>query len=161
MALDPGEPAGFVALGHAYEAASRAEEALLTLRHAIDIAPGSGAVYLDVGRLARRLGRAEESREMLALHRRYRQAQRDLESLRATIAARPNDPAVRLTLAEYYLAARDNARAAGEFERALALGAQTLPAETRHSARRKLALAYERLARREDASAQRALVKAP
>ena len=108
-----------------------------------------------------RLGRAEEAREMLALHRRYRQAQRDLENLRSTIAARPNDPRVRLTLADYYLAARDFGRAAGEYERALSLGARTLPPATRRAARERLARAYERLARREDASEQRALVSAP
>jgi tetratricopeptide (TPR) repeat protein len=161
VALDPAESAGFVALGHAYESAGRAEEALLTLRHAIDVAPGAGAVYLDVGRLARRLGRKGEAREMLALHRRYRQAQRELESLRSTIAARPSDPMVRLTLAEYYLAARDFGRAAGEYERALSLGGRALPAATRRAAREQLARAYERLARREDAAEQLALVRAP
>jgi tetratricopeptide (TPR) repeat protein len=159
--LDGSEAASFVALGHAYDAAGRRAEALLTLRHAIDLAPGAGAVYLDVGRLARRLGHAEESREMLVLHRRYREVQRQLETLRSTIAARPADPAVRRALAEYYFAARDYGRAATEYERALSLGARTLPPAERRVLRERLAEAYERLARREDAAAQLALVRAP
>jgi tetratricopeptide (TPR) repeat protein len=158
VALEPGDADAFVSLGHAYEAAGRAEEALLALRHAVDLAPGSGAVYLDVGRLARRLGRREESEEMLALYRRFREAQRQLEGLRSTIAARPGDPAVRLTLADYYFCARDFARAASEYERALSLDAGALPPVARRAARARLALAYERLARREDATSQLALL---
>jgi tetratricopeptide (TPR) repeat protein len=156
VALAPEEPAGLVALGHAYEAAGRDAEALLTYRHAIDLAPGAGAPYLDLGRLARRRGRAEEGREMLAMYRLYQGAQREIEGLKAALSARPRDPRVRRDLAEYYFTARDYTRAAAEYERVLALG-RALPATEQRGARRRLAEAYTRLARREEAAVQRSL----
>jgi tetratricopeptide (TPR) repeat protein len=157
VALEPEESAAFLSLGRAYEAAGRDAEALLALRHAIDLAPGAGPPYLHLGRLARRMGRGEESREMLAMYRLYHVAQRETESLKAKVAARPRDPLVRLEIAEYYARARDYSRAATEYERCLAMGATLLPVEQRRTIRTRLAYAYERLARREDAATQRAL----
>jgi tetratricopeptide (TPR) repeat protein len=107
------------------------------------------------------LGRQEEGREMLAMYRLYRQAERQLEGLKAALAARPRDPAVRLALADYYFAARDFSRAATEYERALAFDRMALARVVRRSTRARLALAYERLSRREDAAAQLALAGAP
>jgi tetratricopeptide (TPR) repeat protein len=98
---------------------------------------------------------------MLAMYRLYRDAERRLESLKATIAARPRDAGVRLTLAEYYFAARDFSRAATEYERALAFGSASLSMPARRNTRSRLALAYERLARREEAAAQLALAGSP
>lgn len=157
VALDTEDPSGFLALGQVYEAAGRDGEALIAIRHAIDLAPGAGPPYLALGRLARRMGRREEGREMLAMYRLFRQAERRLEGLKAEIAARPHDPNVRLTLAEYYFHARDFSRAAEEYERALAFGGASLSAEVRRGTRARLARAYERLSRHEDAAAQLAL----
>jgi tetratricopeptide (TPR) repeat protein len=157
VALAPDDPAAVLALGQAYEAAHRDAESLITLRHAIDLAPGAGPPYLALGRLARRLGRREEGREMLAMYRLYRRAEQQLESLKVAVSAHPEDPADRLHLADYYFIARDFSRAAADYERALAANPSTLSPQERRDARRHLALAYERLARREDAAAQLAL----
>src|SRR5207248_11066339 len=101
--------------------AGREGEALIALRHAIDLAPGAGAAYLTLGRLTRRAGRPDESREMLAMYRLYRQAEQQLEALKAALSARPRDAAVRRALADYYFAARDFSHATPEYERALTL----------------------------------------
>jgi tetratricopeptide (TPR) repeat protein len=159
-ASDPDDSAAFAALGRAYEAAGRDSEALIALRHSIDLAPGSGASYLALGRLARRLGRADEGREMMAMYRLYRQAEQQLEGLKAAVAAQPLDTTARLALAGYYFKARDFSRAASEYERGLSLGSTSLSPGTRGAARRRLGLTYERLARREDAATQLALAAA-
>jgi tetratricopeptide (TPR) repeat protein len=157
VALAPDDSAGFLALGRVYEAGGREAEALIALRHAIDLAPGAGASYLALGRLARRVGRPDESREMLAMYRLYRQAEQQIEGLKAALSARPRDAGVRLALADYYFAARDFSHAAPEYERSLTLDTPPLSSEARRAARRHLALAYRHLARREDAAAQLAL----
>ena len=161
VALAPDDPAGFIALGSAYEAAGRDAEALVALRHAIDLAPGAGTPYLAAGRLARRLGQPEEGRELLAMYRRYRQAEQELESLKAAVAGRPGDAAARLALADYYFTARDFSRAAAEYERALIQSNLPLSPGGRPAARRHLAFAYEQLARREEAAVQLALAERP
>jgi tetratricopeptide (TPR) repeat protein len=160
-ALAPDDSEAFLALGRAYEAAGREAEALVALRHAIDLAPGAGAPYLALGQLARRASRTAESREMLAMYRLYRRAEQQLEALKAALSARPRDAAVRLSLADYYFAARDFSHAAAEYERALALDTPPLSPEARRAARRHLALVYQQLARREDAAAQLALAGDP
>ncbi len=159
VALAPDDPAGFIALSSAYEAAGRDAEALVALRHAIDLAPGAGTPYLAAGRLARRLGQPEEGRELLAMYRRYRQAEQELESLKAVVAGRPEDAAARLALADYYFTARDFSRAADEYERALIQSDLPLSPGARRAAHQHLAFAYEQLARREEATAQLALAE--
>jgi tetratricopeptide (TPR) repeat protein len=159
VTLAPDDSASFLALGQAYEAAHRDAEALITFRHAIELAPGAGPPYLALGRLSRRLGRREEAREMLSMYRLYRRAEQQLEGLKAAISAHPDEAAVRLHLADYYFAARDFSHAAADYERALAALPSSLSPQERRDARRRLALAYERLARREDAAAQLALAE--
>jgi tetratricopeptide (TPR) repeat protein len=134
--LEPFEAKNFHKLGVAYAAAGDYGRAIPTLQHALDLQPGFGPAYFDLGQAYRKIGEKARSEEMLALYRRFQQF--DLEKQTLTTRARANSrnlPA-QMELADFFAQAHDYGRAGEYYLRAIRI------APSHAEAHRKLAQMY-------------------
>jgi len=116
------EEAGlFHQLGIAYSHAGRTQEAVWSLRHAIDLSPGDGITYQPLGSLLEKVGKKEEATEMLQLAERYREFRRAQSVLKLRAARTPADPAAIRALGEFYYRAQAYGQAEAEYRRLLKL----------------------------------------
>jgi Flp pilus assembly protein TadD len=116
------EEAGlFHQLGIAYSHAGRTQEAIWSLRHAIDLSPGDGITYQPLGSLLQKAGRKEEGAEMLRLAERYREFRRVQSVLKLRAARTPADPVAIRALGEFYDRAQAYGQAELEYQRLLQL----------------------------------------
>jgi len=134
----------FRQLGLAYSYAGRQQEAIWSLRHAIDLEPGQGESYQSLGDLDRKVGNDEEAKWMYDLAKRYRQFLRQMEVLKGRARRQPPDVEAIRRLAEFYFAARSPMEALAEYQRLLSISPKDAPA------RRRLATLYGQLGRKVD-----------
>ena len=116
------EEAGlFHQLGIAYSHAGRTQEAIWSLRHAIDLSPGDGITYQPLGSLLQKVGKSEEGAEMLRLAERYREFRRVQSVLKVRAARTPANPDAIRALGEFYYQAQAYGQAELEYQRLLRL----------------------------------------
>jgi tetratricopeptide (TPR) repeat protein len=130
-------------LGIAYRYAGRNQEAIWSLRHAIDLDPGDGKPYQPLGDLLVASGKRLEGEQCLALFKRYRQFYQAWETLKARVTRRPRDLAAQRRLAAFY----DHAGAAFNAISAYARVLELDPADRR--ARTRILALYRQLGQTE------------
>lgn len=89
-------------LGRAYVHAGRDQEAIWTLRHAIDLEPGEGNTYQTLGDLLSRTDHPEEAKWMLALAERYRHYRRTLDVVKGRARRKTPELEDLRALADFY-----------------------------------------------------------
>ncbi len=122
--LSPGEASDQYQLGVAYAAAKDYLAAVKVLQHAIDLQPGYGPPYLDLGQIAQRLGNRERANELFQLYRKYQAY--DLQKQTLTTRARTDNKnaGAQIALADFCLRAHDYTQAAFFYTRAVRLKPQ-------------------------------------
>ncbi|MFN3651538.1 MAG: tetratricopeptide repeat protein [Armatimonadota bacterium] len=143
------EPHGLLAEVYSYQ--GRLNEASQLVRHAIDLAPGRGAYYLQLGQLCQKSGDPERAAWALAEYRKFQGFERAIGDFNRRIRANPNDGKLRLEFGQFLLHAGDYQAAARELQVA---GAQQPKSR---EVRAALATAYDGLGRSADAAEQRLL----
>lgn len=138
--LAPLEPDSFLELAAAYRYAGRNNEALWAARHAVDLDPGDGRGYQQVGELLLAQGRREEGQQALALYRRFRQYYQAWETLRARVRRSPADVGAKRRLAQFYERSGSLVNAVNTYAEIL----QTTPSDS--DAQRRVAMLRQRLA---------------
>jgi tetratricopeptide (TPR) repeat protein len=120
ITLDDGESEDWQYLGTAYAEAGDLVKASASLEHAIDLEPGSGPAYLELGRVSTRLGDKESAQRYNALYAKYVTFDQERQTLR-TRANRPGAPVADLIAYGDLLAKMTVLNeAAQQYERALA-----------------------------------------
>lgn len=89
-------------LATAYRYAGRNQEALWAARHSVDLDPGDGRGYQQIGDLLLQAGRRAEGEEAMAYFRRFRQYYQAWETLRARVRRNPRDVSAKLRMAQFY-----------------------------------------------------------
>lgn len=146
--LAPDSAAAFHQLGIAYRAVGALALSRQALQHAIDLQPGFGIAYQELGKTLKQMGLKDQGDTLLTLYRRYEAFDLERQTLTTRARAHLNDPAPQIALADFYVRARDYSHAVQFYERAVRLApAAPLP-------RRHLARLYRLLDRAEDAAAQ-------
>ena len=131
----------FSQLGLAYMYAQRKEEAILALRHAIDLEPANGKPYFQLSQLLMQTGQREEAEWAQSMHRRYRDSREKETILLERLHRAPNDVSTHSQLAALYEAMDAPEQAIREYEAILAI-------QLNHpEARRHLLYLYATLAR--------------
>lgn len=104
-------------LGLAYQHAGRLEDAVLVLRHAVDIQPGDGRAYFPLSQVLLATGRKSEGERTRASYTRYLDFLEAQEVLSARVRRAPDDSRLRRRLAEFYEQAQAVDNAVGEYEK--------------------------------------------
>ena len=81
--LNPKEAIGFQHLGVAFSAKNDFHRAALNLEHSVDLQPGHGPTYQELGRVYAKQGDKENSAKMFALYKKYVNYDLELKSLQA------------------------------------------------------------------------------
>jgi tetratricopeptide (TPR) repeat protein len=137
-------------LGRAYSTGRQWEAAVAAFRRARQTDPGNGEIHYHLGHALQALGRREEASREIALYRLYDDYVRQQRPIQKSLQRRPNDPELKLELAELCLAFRQYAPARQALQEILS--ARSVPAAIRARARRLVALANEAGARRPPAA---------
>lgn len=132
-------------LGIAYQHAGRLEDAVLVLRHAVDLEPGDGRAYFPLSQVLLATGRKAEGERTRQSHAQYLDFLEAQEVLSARVRRTPGDPEVRRRLAQFYERAQAVENAIGEYEKLVEME----PENRNHY--RSLAQLYEEMGRFEDA----------
>jgi tetratricopeptide (TPR) repeat protein len=143
------DAAAFFRLGIAYRHSGRTQEAIWSLRHAIDLEPGDGRSYQPLGEVLLAAGRRQEGQEALALFKRYREFDQALETLRVRVKRNPRDLESLRRLAALY-------ERSGALHDAVSACSQILtvtPTDAR--ARRRLEALRQRLGEEEESGSSR------
>ena len=135
-------------LGRAYSYADRWEDAVLTLRHAVDLNPEQGDPYQALGQALIKVGRKEEGAAMLAMFRRYQEFQITRERLSARCKRAPKDFEAHRQMANFHMTAHEYPAAITYYSRCL----QMQPDNTQ--IRRNLILAQGLMGQRENQKMQ-------
>ncbi|HLV80140.1 MAG TPA: tetratricopeptide repeat protein, partial [Chthonomonadaceae bacterium] len=149
--LDPQSADAFFQLGQACVATNQLRPAVTAYQHAIDLQPGYGPSYRELGQTYTRLGEIAEGKMMLALYRKYEAFDMEKQELTTRSKARPKDATAQMALGDFYVRARDFSHATELYERAVRLAPEN---GTAHA---HLARLYRVQGREEDAREQERL----
>ncbi len=139
LALDDSEASDWQNLGVAYSEAGETAKAAAALEHAIDLEPGSGPTYRELGRVSAKLGDKDSVQRYNALYAKFVTFDQQRQILR-TRANRPGASAADfLAYGDFLVKMAALPDAASQYERALALTPQD------KKLRDKLASLYVRL----------------
>ena len=119
--LMPEDVGALFELGRAYSYVERWEDAVLTLRHTVDLNPEQGNSYQVLGQALIKIGRKEEGAAMLALFRRYQEFQGTRERLSARCKRAPKDFEAHRQMANFHMTAHEYPAAITYFSRCLEL----------------------------------------
>jgi tetratricopeptide (TPR) repeat protein len=119
--LDPQESTGFQHLGIALSAAGDYGRAAFYLEHAIDLQPGYGPSYQELGRVYVKMGDKASGEKTLALYNKYVRYDLRLKTLTAKADQNKNNPAAQVELADLLARTGDFAGALQRYEMALQL----------------------------------------
>jgi tetratricopeptide (TPR) repeat protein len=133
---NPGASVDWQHLGVACSAAGDQRRAVNCLEHAIDLQPGNGPCYQELGRVYAQIGDLASSRAMLALYRRYVSFTEIQQTLITRAGTGRKNPTAQVALADFLVRAGDYDNAAQRY----ALALQLHPDDA--STRRKLARIY-------------------
>ena len=109
--LSPKEVVAYQQLGVAYAAKGDWARAAHNLEHALDLLPGDGATYQELGRVYARIGNKVGSEEMFALYRKYVDYDLRRQTLLTRSKAARKDPAAQVAVAQFLEQAGDYATA--------------------------------------------------
>ena len=143
----------FYYLGLAYSYVDRTEDAILALRHAIDLQPEDGEGYQTLATALKRIGKKAEAADALGVFQNFEDFQKARETLAARCKSRPMDPKNQQHLAEFHMRAHEYSAAIERYSKCLALQPGN------RGARARLAEACGYMGRREDQRQQLALLK--
>lgn len=119
--LAPKDASSFQNLGIAYVAAGDYGHAAPNLEHAIDLQPGYGPAYQELGRVYAKIGDREASEKMLALYREYVLYDLKLKTLQAKADQNKKDPNAQVELADMLTKNGDLTGALDRYQAALQL----------------------------------------
>jgi predicted Zn-dependent protease len=119
--LDPQEASGFQNLGIALSAAGDYGRAAFYLEHAIDLQPGYGPSYQELGRVYFKLGDKAGGEKAMELYQKYVRYDLRLKTLLAKADQDKNNPAAQVELADLLARTGDFASALQRYEAALQL----------------------------------------
>jgi tetratricopeptide (TPR) repeat protein len=151
----PHDGATWFDLGRAEAAARRWENAVAAFRRARQADPGNGEIHYHLGQALQQLGQRDEANRELVFYRIYSDYLRQQRPIQKALQRRPDDPGLKLQLAELCLAFRQYAPARQAAQEALAAagrGGAQRAAAIRDRARRLLARAEAALVRRQPAA---------
>jgi tetratricopeptide (TPR) repeat protein len=117
----PKEASSYQNLGIACAAANDLGRAAANLEHAIDLQPGYGPSYEELGRVYAKMGDNEGSHMMLSLYRKYVRFDQKLKTLVAKADQNKSDPAAQVELADVLYQSGDYASALDRYVLALKL----------------------------------------
>jgi Uncharacterized enzyme of heme biosynthesis len=110
-------------LGTAYAAADLNAKAIKAFQHAIDLQPGYGPAYLELGKVYARVGDNAQSQSMMQLYRKYQAFDLEKQTLTTRADAQKTDPGARIALGDFYARAHDYPHALEQYRKAVRLGA--------------------------------------
>lgn len=119
--IDSQEASGYQQLGIAYSAANDYAHASFYLEHAIDLQPGYGPSYQELGRVYAGMGDKESSEKMLSLYRKYVVYDLKLKTLAAKADQNKNDSTAQIELADMLASTGDYPTALQRYSMALQL----------------------------------------
>ena len=119
--LDPDEVTGYQMLGMAQAAAGDLHRGAINLEHSLDLLPGDGVTYQELGRLYARLGNKSGSDEMMRLYRLYVSYDLKQKTLQAASRSAQKDPEAQIALADFLERSGDYPGAARYYRLAYAL----------------------------------------
>ena len=99
--LDPDEVTGYQMLGMAQAAAGDLHRGAINLEHSLDLLPGDGVTYQELGRIYARLGDKAGSDEMMRLYRMYVSYDLKQKTLQAASRSAQKDPDAQIALADF------------------------------------------------------------
>jgi tetratricopeptide (TPR) repeat protein len=119
--IDPKNAAAYQKLGIACAAANDLGHAAAYLEHAIDLEPGYGPSYEELGRVYAKMGDKSGSDMLLSLYRRYVRYDETLKNLSAKADQNKSDPGAQLELADLLVRTGDYGGALDRYALALQL----------------------------------------
>jgi tetratricopeptide (TPR) repeat protein len=119
--LTPDDAFAYQNLGIALLAAGENGRAAFFLEHALDLEPGYGPSYQELGRAYARMGDREGSEHMLALYRRFLQHDLRLKTLTSKADQNEKDASAQMELGDLLAQTGDLPGALSRFERAVRL----------------------------------------
>jgi tetratricopeptide (TPR) repeat protein len=119
--LDPEDHDAIYHLGLAYSYSGNHEEALLAIRHAIDLQPEVGEGYQTLASVLTDAGRRSEAAAVQEIFKRYARFSETRETLQARCKREPRNPQVHLKMAEFHMYAHEYQAAIARFRLCLAL----------------------------------------
>ena len=144
--ISPEDPDAYYSLGLAYSYANCLDDAILSLRHSIDLAPETGTAYQTLSQVLRKAGKKDEAGEMLTTFKRYQSFEQSRQTLIARAKRDPKDADAWRALSRFFMRANEYSNATVSLQTLLKLK----PNDT--WARDNLAKAYGYLGRRSDES---------
>jgi len=150
--LAPEDPGVYYSLGMIYSHSNRPDDAILALRHAIDLEPQAGESYQTLAQVLLKAGRRHEASEMLTTFRRFQDFEQARQILTARVKREPKNPDVQRSLADFHMTAQEYYEAIARYEECLRLRPQD------EQARRRLARVYGMVGRREAQQQQLAVL---
>ena len=151
--LSPDNYETFYFLGMAYSYVDRKEDAVLALRHAVDLQPEDGEGYQTLAMMLNRAGKKAEAADALSVFRSFEDFQKARETLAARCKRQPMDPKNQQRMAEFHMRAHEYPAAIERYGKCL-----TLQPDNR-AARARLAEACGYMGHREEQREQLALLK--
>lgn len=151
--LAPDNYEAFYYLGLAYSYADRREDAVLALRHSVDLQPEDGEGYQTLAMALNRAGKKAEAADILAVFRSFEDFQKARETLAARCKRQPENPKNQQRLAEFHMRAHEYPAAIERYKRCLVLQPDN------RAARVRLAEACGYMGRRDEQREQLALLK--
>jgi len=146
--IDPQSADAYYQLALTCVATGQLKPAITAFQHAIDLQPGYGPSYRELGQTYIRLGDTAQGKMMLALYRKYEAFDLEKQQLTTRAKAHPADAASQMALGDFYVRARDFSHATQLYERAVKLAPDSRVAHAH------LARLYRALGRDDDAEMQ-------
>jgi predicted Zn-dependent protease len=151
--LLPDNYEAFYYLGLAYSYLDRKDDAVLALRHAVDLQPEDGEGYQTLAVALNRAGKKQAGADALTVFRSFEDFQKARETLAARCKRQPNDAGNQQRMADFHMRAHEYPAAIERYRKCLGLQPGN------RAARVRLAEACGYLGRREDQREQLALLK--
>lgn len=150
--LDPTNYNAVYGLGLAYLYADNIDQAILTLRHAVDIRPETGEAYQSLATAFNKANRKQEAAEAMELFKTYQSFNLTRDDLQARCKREPKNPRVQQRMAEFHIWAHEYNEAIVRYEKVLAIEPNN------RQARSRIAEACGYMGRREDQKKHLALL---
>jgi tetratricopeptide (TPR) repeat protein len=121
VALSPDSAEDHHLLGTSYVAAGKVGPAIRAFQRSIDLQPGYGPPYLDLGKLYAQIGDKPKSEEAVQLYRRYQAFDLEKQTLRTRANAHKQDATPQIALGDFYARANDFVHAREQYAKAVRL----------------------------------------
>lgn len=119
--LSPNSYEAFYNLGLAYKYSGNVQDAILALRHAVDLQPERGEGYQALTQALIEGGKRDEAAEMQKVFQRFQVFQQASEVLLARCKRDPRNAGAQLRMADFHMAAREHIAAVDRYKKCLAI----------------------------------------